>query len=234
MTKIWKQKQKNKWNYISNTKKGSSGGAPLSYEGVLVDNTKQKAEILNKKYPSVFTPENEDEQIPILNDNYPSMQEIYITVNGTEKLLQNLDPTKTTGPDKIPARILKQHAPEFAPHLAYIFNITLTQEEVPTDWHQANVILIFKKVEKYLASNYRHVSLTCICCKLIELIVVSNILNHLDLHNILVDCQQSFRAKRSCETQLLSLSTELLDNLHTGVTTNNDPHRKSTPGHFST
>ena len=168
------QKQKKFWNYISNTKKDSSGVAPLRYEGILVDNTKQKAEILNKQYHSVFTPENEDEQIPILNDNYPSMQEIYITVNGTQKLLQNLDPTKATGPDEIPARILKQYAPEFAPHLAYIFNISLTRGEVPTDWRQANVIPIFKKGEKYLASNYRPVSLTCICCKLLEHIVVQS------------------------------------------------------------
>ena len=72
---------------------------------------------------------------------------------------------------------------------------------------------------KYLASNYRPVSLICICCKLLEHIVVSKILNHLDLHNILVDCQHGFRAKRICETQLLSLSLshELLDNLHTGT-----------------
>ena len=114
MTKIWKhhRNRKNIWNYISNTKKDGSGVAPLRHEGVLVDNLKQKAEILNKQYHSVFTPENEDEQIPILNDNYPSMQEIYITVNGTQKLLQNLDPTKATGPDEIPARILKQYAQE--------------------------------------------------------------------------------------------------------------------------
>jgi hypothetical protein len=50
-----------------------------------------------------------------------------------------------------------------------------------------NVISIFKKGEKYLASNYRPVSLTCICCKLLEHIVVSNMLKHLDQHKVLVD-----------------------------------------------
>ena len=213
------QKQKKFWNYISNSKKDSSGVAPLRHEGVLVDDTKLKAEILNKQYHSVFTPEHEDEQIPNLNDNYPSMNEIYITVNGTQKLLQNLNPSKATGPDEIPSRILKQYAQEFAPHLTHIFNISLSRGEVPTDWRQANVIPIFKKGEKYLASNYRPVSLTCICCKLLEHIVVSNILNHLDQHNILVDCQHGFRAKRSCETQLLSLNHELLNNLHSGTQT---------------
>jgi hypothetical protein len=55
-------------------------------------------------------------------------------------------------------------------------------------------------------------------CSLLFL-VVSNILKHLDLHNILVDCQHGFRAKRSCETQLLTLSHELLSNLHSSIQT---------------
>jgi hypothetical protein len=85
----------------------------------------------------------------------------------------------------IPARILKQFAAEFVPHLTTIFNTSITKGEVPTDWRQANVIPIFKKGEKYLAINYRPVSLACICCKLLKHIVVSSILKHLDLHNIL-------------------------------------------------
>ena len=213
------QKQNKFWNYIRNTKKDSSGVAPLRSDGLLVDDTKEKAEILNRQYFSVFTPENTDEQLPPLNDNFQSMPEIKVTILGTEKLLKNLDPTKATGPDQIPARILKQFAAEFAPHLTTIFNTSITKGEVPTDWRQANVIPIYEKGEKYLASNYRPVSLTCICCKLLEHIVVSNILKHLDLHSILVDCQHGFRAKRSCETQLLTLSHELLSNLHSSIQT---------------
>jgi hypothetical protein len=37
--------------------------------------TKEKAEILNRQYFSVFTPENTDEQLPPLNDNFQSMPE---------------------------------------------------------------------------------------------------------------------------------------------------------------
>lgn len=147
------------------------------------------------------------------------MLEIHVKVEGIEKLLKNLDPSKATGPDQIPARILKQFATEFAPHLTTIFNVSLSKGDVPEDWRHANVIPIFKKGDKYLASNYRPVSLTCICCKLLEHIVVTNILKHLDHYNILVDCQHGFRSKRSCETQLLTLSHELLNNLHSGVQT---------------
>lgn len=62
------------------------GVAPLRSEGILVDDTKHKAEILKKQYHSVFKPENEHEQFPQLNDNYPSIQDIpvHVTGNGIE------------------------------------------------------------------------------------------------------------------------------------------------------
>ena len=46
------------------------------------------------------------------------------------------------------------------------------------------LLLIFAPcLRRALASNYRPVSLTCIPCKLLEHIVCSNIMAHLDEHN---------------------------------------------------
>ena len=77
----------------------------------------------------------------------------------------------------------------------------------------AIVTAIFKKGERYKASNYRPVSLTCICCKTFEHIVVSQMMRHLEKHKILTDTQHGFRARRSCETQLLTLVDELAKGL---------------------
>jgi hypothetical protein len=165
----------------------------------------------------VFTVDDIGENIPTLSDNYPNMPHINIKTEGVEKLMNNLDPSKVTRPDEIPARILKEYAHEFAPHLASFYNISLSRGEVPSDWRQVNVIPVFKKGEKYLANNYRPVSLTCTCCKVLKHIVVSNMMKHLEIHDILVDCQHGFRAKRSGETQLISLTHELIYNLHSGI-----------------
>ena len=43
--------------------------------------------------------------------------------------------------------------------------------------------------------------------------ITSNVLKHLDKYKILTDCQHSFRARRSCETQLLILAQELVEGL---------------------
>ena len=64
--------------------------------------------------------------------------------------------------------------------------------------------------------NYRPVSLTSVCCKLCEHIVSKSIMEHLDTNSILTDSQHGFRAKRSCETQLLTFVDELHRNLANG------------------
>ena len=73
---------------------------------------------------------------------------------------------KATGPDLLPARVLKELASEISPYLTTIFQRSFVTGYVPKDWRKANVTATFKKGEKFKASNYRPVSLTSICCKI--------------------------------------------------------------------
>ena len=73
------------------------------------------------------------------------MKELHVSVEGVTKLLRKVNPNKASGPDSIPARILKELADEIAPLLTTIFNKSLEQGEVPTDWRKANVTAIYKK-----------------------------------------------------------------------------------------
>ena len=113
--------------------------------------------------------------------------------------------------------MLKECSNEISPTLALIYNESLARGDVPDEWRQANVSPVFKKGEKYDAANYRPVSLTCICCKTLEHILVSNINKHLALDSILVDCQHGFRSQRSCETQLVQFVHDIISNLDGAV-----------------
>ena len=73
--------------------------------------------------------------------------------------------------------------------------------------------LVFKKGKKYNAANYRPVSLTSICCKILKHIIVSNINKHLAFESIFADCQHGFRSRRSCKTQLVQFYHDLVSNL---------------------
>ena len=83
----------------------------------------------------------------------------------------------------------------------------------------ANVVPIFKKNDRSCPLNYRPVSLTSICCKLLEHIIYSNIFEQLDKYNILGSHQHGFRTGHSCETQLLTTLDDLTYSLNSGFQT---------------
>ena len=75
---------------------------------------------------------------------------------------------------------------------------------------------IFKKGNRFKPSNHRPVSLISLYCKVQEHIIVSNILRHLEEHDIITDCQHGFRARRSCETQMITPVHGLAESLDNG------------------
>ena len=70
-----------------------------------------KADALNDYFKSVFTTDHEDlSSMPVMPDSpHPNMQDIDIIALGVAicSAFQN-KPTKTTGPDDIPTRVLKK------------------------------------------------------------------------------------------------------------------------------
>ena len=79
--------------------------------------------------------------------------------------------------------------------------------------------LIFKKGERYNPANYKPVSLTCICSKILEHIITKHLWLHLNKYNILYDLQHGFQNKRSTETQLIAFTQDILKNLQAGKQT---------------
>ena len=93
--------------------------------------------------------------------------------------------------------------------LTFIFQQSLDTGTVPDDWKMALVTPVFKKGKRSAPENYRPVSLTSICCKINEHIIVSETMSHLERQDILVDYQHGFRRRRSCESQLLITAHDL-------------------------
>ena len=58
--------------------------------------------------------------------------------------------------------------------------------------------------------------LTCILCKVLEHILASNIVKHLDAQEIMYDMQHGFREKRSCESQLVMMIEDLATSASAG------------------
>ena len=119
---------------------------------------------------------------------------------------------KATGLDEICGRVLKELSTTICSPLTLIFQKTLETGKIPYDWKHANVCPVFKKGDKHNAINYRPISLTFILCKIMEHIIASNLMKHLESNNILYELQHGFRSSKSCETQLTSFIQELAKN----------------------
>ena len=217
------QRQKKFFTFIKHQRQSKSGIAPLKVDGKLISEPKAQAEALNRQFQSVFSSGREytDEefaskaQMKLVELN-STLSDIIISEAGIRKILKNLNPYKACGRDNIHPRVLRELADEVAPILSIIYQSSIDIGKVPSDWRDANVSPIYKKGNHYDPANYRPVSLTSVPCKILEHLVTSALMNHLEDNNILREEQHGFRKARSCETQLLDFVEQLNEAIEKG------------------
>ena len=229
------------FSFLKSSKQDQLGTPPLNHKNRLVTETAEKADVHNQHFQSVFTAKGPlslsrlckmklqdtvdhgklpSETLPpgVLKST-PVMEDFGISVAGILKLLRNLKPGKAAGPDRLKPILLKELSEEIAPIIQVIFERSIQTGKLPAEWCRARVTPIFKKGDKSSAANYRPISLTCILCKMLEHIMASHMVKHLNKHDLLYDLQHGFRAKRSCETQLTMLFEHLARNTSAGKQT---------------
>ena len=208
-----KENPKMFWKYVQEKMKVNTGISALKDNyGHFAVSDKDKAEVLNNFFTSVFTKENKD-SIPDMTEGCFSdgvlLTEIIVTPLAVKNKLLGLNHNKSQGPDRIPPRILKEVAEEISTPLSLLFNKSLETGILPDDWKSAEVTAIFKKGAKSDPGNYRPVSLTCIVCKVLESIIRDAVVAHFTDNHLYSDCQHGFRKQRSCVTQLLEVMEDI-------------------------
>ena len=119
------------------------------------------------------------------------------------------------GPDAITAKMLQEVAWEVSPALTILFRKSFSSSIVPHDWRCANITPIFKKGRKSDPSNYRPVSLTSICGKLMESHIKKELEDYLKTNHLILPTQHGFMKGKSCATNLLhtlEVLTKAVDN----------------------
>ena len=69
---------------------------------------------------------------------------------------------------------------------------------------------LFLKGSRNSPSNYRPISLTSTCCKVMEHAIFHFIMDHLNRNNIISSHQHGFRPAHSCQSQLILLTEDIL------------------------
>ena len=127
--------------------------------------------ILNDQFSSCFNKFDDPSTIPDMRPSpYLTADNITVPENEVHKLLAGLEPHKASGPDQLPARLLKALASELAPIYTFLFQTSLDQGIIPDEWKSANVVPIYKKGDRNKPENF----LTSIKCKVSKKAKIKN------------------------------------------------------------
>jgi hypothetical protein len=200
--KLLEKDTKAVYKYI-NSKISSRVSTPrvIKDDGSLCNNNLETANILANFFESVYVILNFPSiLIPNIVD---SLDEIELNDSLLLEELSNIKLTSAPGPDNISGSTLKICAETLVLPLLHIMKLSFFSSTVPTEWLKASVTAIYKKGDKTLASNYRPISLTSICCKLMERIISKQLINFALKHNVIPSQQHGFLPGRSVVTCLL-------------------------------
>ncbi|KFO81232.1 RNA-directed DNA polymerase from mobile element jockey, partial [Cuculus canorus] len=100
-------------------------------------------------------------------------------------LLAHLDTHKSMGPDGIHPRVLKELADVLSKPLSIIFQWSWLTGDVPLDWRLADVVPIYRRGCREDAGNYRPVSLTSVSGKVMEQVILSAIMKHMQENRVI-------------------------------------------------
>ena len=166
-------------------------------------------------FSSVFTREDTS-SLPVPETKFDGSEgerlgQLVVTPEVVANKINNMKENKSPGVDGIAPKILKETVEQMcrpAP-LAHVFNMSLQEGIVPSEWKEANIIPLFKKGSRNKSVNYRPVSLTSIICKLLETIIKDHMMDFLIKHNLINPSQHGFLKAKSCLTNLLCCLEEI-------------------------
>ena len=147
---------------------------------------------------------NEKCSIPLLRKLAP------VSARKLEKTITSMPP-KTCALDIMPTARLKEVLGTILPSLAHIVNKSLDQGAFYTNWKEALVKPLVKKMSLGATmTNYRPVSNLQFVSKIVERVTLDQFTQHCNNNSLLPDYQSAYRKYYSCETSLVKLVNNIL------------------------
>ena len=191
--------------------KGKSAIPPLFNRPGVLSSASAKAKLFAKNFSKNSNLDESGISVP----GFPSrtnlkLHNISVTPKMVNKVITNLDSSKSSGSDCIPVVVLKNCEPELSYILAELFNMCLKESCFPDCWKVSSVVPVFKNVEeRSTVKNDRPVSLLSVVSKVFEKLVNNRIVDYLEKCGLFSDFQNGFRSSRSTADLLAVVSDRI-------------------------
>ena len=126
----------------------------------------------------------------------------------TKDLLKEINSTKATGLDEIPAKLVKIGADALAFPFTHVINEILNSGTFPSKLKKAKVIPVHKKGSTEDCNNYRPISILSVFSKIIEKVLNKQITDYLEEFSLLNSKQYGFRRNKNTASALIDLSNK--------------------------
>ena len=117
----------------------------------------QIAQVLNEYFSSVFTTENISSlSVPFTNvdgNKSDHLGQLCVTPEIKAKKTTKMKDNKSHGVDGIPPKLLKEIVEQISTRLANLFNLSMEEGIVPSEWKEANITPLFKKESRNKPEN---------------------------------------------------------------------------------
>ena len=117
--------------------------------------------------------------------------------------IKKLKSNKASGVDGLPPILFKKVMNALVFPLSLLFQSFFSIGMIPTQWKYAVVTPVYKGGSSSDVKNYRPISLNCVASKLMERVIVVDVLYYLRSHKLISPQQHGFLARRSTVSNLL-------------------------------
>ena len=207
---------------MSKNKKLNSATSLID-EGKIITNSKNIAEHFNKFFTKIGT--NIQNKILPTKKYYtdyllnPNKETFFITPTTDEEIsdiISDLNIRRSTGPNSIPTKVMKQIKDVISAPLAKLINRSFHNGVFPNILKIAEVIPIFKSESRVACNNYRSISLLSNIGKIIEKLMHKRLYSFLETQNCFYPAQFGFRLNVSTNNALMSITENIQTQLDEG------------------
>ena len=128
-----------------------------------------------------------------------------------ECIINQLDTSKSVGPNSIPPKLIKTIASIISIPISKICNKSFKTNIVPDLLKLSRINPLHKKDSKVKISNYRPISILSNVNKILEKLMFKRLYHFLETHKCIYELQFGFRAHHSTNHAILSITQKIQD-----------------------